>query len=501
MGSAWVDGACHAAFLALLVWAPLPLGSNRPWALGLLAGLLWLLVAVRAAWGCTTAGASQWPRWQQSWVCVALAAAPAGVAAAQLLAGPLPPLEAGALLGTLSAVDTRMFLLRALLCLAAILLVLAGCSSQQRCRQLLMAVVLGGLFQALLAVLLYSSNSRYQFLFHAFQQGQRTTGTFPNPDHLAGFLELSLAAGFGLLLAQFGDRQSAAREWRQALAKAAAFVISSKMLVRMTLVAMVVALVLTRSRMGNAAFFASMLIVGLWVAVASPRLRKPALWVVASMAVIDLVVIGQWVGLDRVVDRITNTVDSTALEAGQEAAFGGGTGERREESLQQRMRVPTLSLPLVEQRPWFGHGGGAYRYAFPQVKADDLLLYWDHAHNDYIELAVDVGLVGLLPLLALALATAWRAARMLRDDRPRLTRGIGVATLTALCCMGLHSLVDFNLQIPANALVFTTLLALAWAVPGRWPDDPQDPDEPRGARRGRHATPRRHEPAGARRSE
>ena len=94
--------------------------------------------------------------------------------------------------------------------------------------------------------------------------------------------------------------------------------------------------------------------------------------------------------------------------------------------------------------------------------------------------------VPVVCLLLLAAASAWRAARMLPDDQPRLTRGIGVAALTALCCMGLHSVVDFNLQIPANALVFTTLLALVWAVPGRWPDDLDD--NPRGARRGRHAT-------------
>lgn len=487
MGTAWVDGACHAGFLALLVWAPLPLGSNRPWALALLAGLLWLLVVVRAAWGASEAGAPQWQGWRRGWACAALAAVPVAVALAQLAVGLQPAAEAGrAALGTLSVHDTGLFLLRALACLAAVLLVLAGVRSQLRARQLLAALLMGGLLQALFAVLLYSSQAQYQFLYFSFHQGQRATGTFPNPDHLAGYLELSLAAGLGLLLSQFGSAQGESRHWRQAVARVADFLVSAKMLVRLTLVVMVVALVLTRSRMGNGAFFAAMLLVGLWVAVVSQRLRRPALWVVASMALVDIVVIGQWVGLERVVDRLGGTAESTVIDAGHGFVFDLDENTRREESLQQRMKVPAASLPLVAERPWFGHGGGSYQYAFPAVKSPDLLMNWNHAHNDYIELAVDVGLVGLLPLLLLAAATAWRAARLLHDDQPRLSRGIGVAALTALICMGLHSLVDFNLQIPANALVFTTLLALVWAVPGRWPDDLDD--NPRGARRGRHAT-------------
>ena len=124
-----------------------------------------------------------------------------------------------------------------------------------------------------------------------------------------------------------------------------------------------------------------------------------------------------------------------------------------------------LSWPLVERRPWFGHGGGTYVLAFPGIKPAGFPHHWDHAHNDFVEIAVDTGLVGLGLLLALALATAWRAGRVLHDAQPRLKRGVGVAALMALFSIGLHSTVDFNLQIPANALTLVVLLALVWAMP------------------------------------
>ena len=53
---------------------------------------------------------------------------------------------------------------------------------------------------------------------------------------------------------------------------------------------------------------------------------------------------------------------------------------------------------------------------------------------------------------------------LLRDDQGGLKRGIGVAGLCALSCLGLHSLVDFGLNIPANAMSFAVLLGLVWVA-------------------------------------
>ena len=140
-------------------------------------------------------------------------------------------------------------------------------------------------------------------------------------------------------------------------------------------------------------------------------------------------------------------------------------GPRREQSLAERLDVPLLSLKLVAQRPWFGHGGGTYATALPSLKREDLVEHWDHAHNDYVQVASDTGLVGLLLWLTAGVASAWRALQLVRDQQAPVNRGLGVAALMACACMGLHSMVDFNLHIPANALTFTVLLATVWALP------------------------------------
>lgn len=477
-------GFVFFGLLAALVWAPLPLGSNRPWAASFLS--LWLF----ALWGALLLGSlwrPQWallwlPRLKRAWLPLALLAGFAAVAALQLL--PWPPALRAALLPlalppesiapglaalpgplTLDVAATQRHLLSSLGYLAAFALVVCTVNTPRRAQWLLGGLVAAGVLQALLAVALYAGGGHYQFFFYEFRQGGRASGSFPNPDHLAGHMELCLAAGLGLMMAQFSAQASsqprhaqAARAW---LLTAFDFILSTKMLLRLMLVIMVIALVMTHSRMGNGAFFLAMLLAGGLVAALSPRLRKPALWLVLSMVVVDVFIIGQWVGLERVVARVSGTVatEEARLEAGLDTVRN-----YREETLEARMEAPKAALGLLEDAPWLGHGAGSFFAAFPPFKTERVYPnYFEHAHNDYAQVGAETGALGLALWLGLGLASALVALLLLRDATPSAARGLGLAATVALLALGLHSLVDFNLQIPANALSFTCLLAGAWA--------------------------------------
>lgn len=386
----------------------------------------------------------------------------AALNALQLLPASGP--EGGAL--SIDVFQTRRYLFTTLVYCGAWVGVLLTVTSPERASKLLATVAGAGVLQASAAVMLYSGDGKYDLWFAAFDQGQRAMGTFVNPDHLAGYMELTLAAGLGWLISQFVDAPHGKRDgWRHIVVAVLGFLMSPKMLLRLLLILPVMALVMTHSRMGNGAFFLTLLLVGAVVAARSERLRKPALWLVASMALVDVFIIGQWVGVDRVMERIKDTAQASVPA---EVPFGRGLGvPPREESLSQRLEVPRLSLQLVEQRPWLGHGGGTYSLAFPPYKLEHLPWHWDHAHNDYVQVASDTGLVGLLLWLTAGVATAWRALQLVSDSQGRVNRGLGVAALMALGCMGLHSMVDFNLHIPANALTFSVLLAAVWALPNQ----------------------------------
>ena len=470
----------RAAFLSLLVaviWAPWPLGSNRPWALAILGAVVWfgvIAALMSHLWpprsdvpfdrsAASAARAKKASHTGRGFLWALPLAALAGFAlllVAQTMPSPLGQFE----LASIDPFQTRRYLFATLTYAGAWLLVLMTVNSSERAATVLGAVAAAGVLQATAAVMLYSSGGSYQLWFADFDQGGRAMGTFVNPDHLAGFMELSLAAGLGWLIAQLGEGRSVKQSgWRHNLVSVLAFVMSPKMLLRLLLILPVMALVMTHSRMGNGAFFLALLLIGVLVAVRSQKLRRPALWLVASMAVVDVFIIGQWVGVDRVMERIK---DTAAVSKQVPVPFGTAQlGPPREQSLAERLDVPLLSLKLVAQRPWFGHGGGTYVTALPPLKREDLVEHWDHAHNDYVQVASDTGLVGLLLWLTAGVASAWRALQLVRDQQAPVNRGLGVAALMACACMGLHSMVDFNLHIPANALTFTVLLAAVWALP------------------------------------
>jgi len=463
----WLNTAALVALVLLLLWAPVPLGSNRPWAVAALALMLWgVLLALwllglglgstpqRSALGQRLAAAA--PLW-------GLALALAAWAALPLL--PVPETGWAAVFHTQDAWATRQFVLKALCYAGAMLLTVLAVAHRGQLLWVLGALVAAGLLQACVSVVAYAGSGRYLLWFHEFNVGSRPSGTFVNPDHLAGFLELSLAAGIGLMLALLGPSSGRAMPWRERLAALAAFVMSPKVLVRLSLVPLVVALVLTRSRMGNGVFFGSLLVVGALLAWRSRQWRRPALWLVGSMLVVDLVVLGQWVGLDAVVKRMQGTAEASSSTI---ASFGisGQVPPPSEESLQQRLYAPLAALPLVAQKPVAGWGGGGFALAFSPQKPEHVHhLWWDNAHNDYVQVAVDVGLVGLALWASMGLCALWRLWPLLADKHPAVDRGVAVAALMALLCLGLHSLVDFNLQIPANALAFSVLLALVAMVP------------------------------------
>lgn len=470
-------------FLLALLFAPLPLASTRPWAVALLA--LWLAGVAAGAALLRALRSGMMPTRSSR-----------GQPAAHSLP-PIAPIATGgwavlALLATYTAWaawqaspwgysadphESRIYALRSagyLAAFAAGLLLLAG--SRRRQAALLGALVAAGVLQALLAIALYSTGKPYELLGFYAEFSRRATGTFPNYDHLAQYMALSLAAGVGLMLSQMGASRPSDRglNWRERLHGLLEFVMSTKMLVRLGLVLMVIALVLTRSRAGNGVFFIAVLLLGVWVMATSAQLRRPAALLVASLLVVDIVVVGQWVGLEKVIQRLEATDLRSAQEEAAAATQAQGDITRlptrpanKEESLEERWRAAGDALALVPQRPWAGHGGGTFYTIFPAVKGPNFAPYrWDHAHNDYVQIAVETGLVGLGLLAGVLLLTAGRALALMRDRAGAHARGVAAGVAMGLLCALLHALVDFNLQINANALVLIVLSALVWSVQG-----------------------------------
>ncbi len=448
----WVFGG----LLALLAWAPLPLGSNRSLPVGLLV-LACVLLLAGCAWAWRHQPALAWQRllsfrwplllllgfaalvWAQTWTLPA-----AWVAALSPEAWRVQEGVAAAGGGTLSldVHQTRIYAALSVAYAACFVVVVMCVRDRQRLDRLAHWVVLMGVGQAVLAIVLYSLKAKY-FVFYTEVQHVTTLGTFVNRNHFAGLMELCLGVGVGLMLARLGNTSESSQNWRERTVKWLNFLLSPKMVLRMLLVVMVIALVLTRSRMGNTGFFASLLVVGALALLLTRRSAPTMVTLIISLVVVDVLVVGTWVGLEKVVERVQTPQFAVDVDF--------------------RADVAEHATHLVRDFPLVGTGGGSFYGSYIRYRSM-LPGYFDHAHHDYLELASDFGLVGLGLLGALVCATFWVSARTLAVRRSSLPRGIAFGVMMAMVAMAIHSTVDFNLQIPSNALLTVVVLAMGWSA-------------------------------------
>jgi O-antigen ligase len=130
-----------------------------------------------------------------------------------------------------------------------------------------------------------------------------------------------------------------------------------------------------------------------------------------------------------------------------------------------RLTITKDSLRMFTKRPMLGWGLGTFPTVYPGYRSFYTNLFVNEAHNDYVQLLVETGLLGFA-------LTLWFLTRLYRQGLPTSRRWEfqwdGAVSLAALLgCTGilLHSFVDFNLQIPANAALFYVLCGLAASRP------------------------------------
>jgi O-antigen ligase len=368
-------------FLVLLFWLPIPLGSNRDWAwllaaaivLGL-AAWMWLLLSRDRVAPSAALLAAKWPLLALAgwlvWGCLQWLPLPVGLTAWLSPASAWPqPVELVAGWSSLSVDPFRSFLswLQSLSLALIFVLALQCANRPRRVRRLVGVLILAGVVQAVYGGFMTLSGIEWSLVApKEFNRGL-ATGTFVNRNHLAGFLVLCTTIGIGYLLGQMRET-AGKREWRQRMRDWARLALGPKMRLRVYLSLMVIALVLTHSRMGNASLFSAMMIAGVLGLFLLRRAPRAMLTLVVSLLIIDIVIVGTWFGVEQVVDRIQTT--GTWSEQGQRYRD------------QDRLDVDNEVLNAWQSFRLLGSGGGTFYTVFPAYRQSDISHYFDHAHND-----------------------------------------------------------------------------------------------------------------------
>jgi len=281
-------------------------------------------------------------------------------------------------------------------------------------------------------------------LWQYFREGgeQVRWGTYANHDHYAGFLEMALPLAVMYPMAVLHRTHS---KWHSSVAPA--FVASAVWALAVLIFA---GIVLSFSRMGFIATLFSLFVMGTLV-LGTVQLRwltgSRRRWSVAVGMVAALVLAGfVFLPPERLIRRFAELVSTDTLTTPGRADLWAET------------------IPLIKAYPVFGCGLDGYETAFSRFKISGVLVTDDFAHNDYLQLLAELGLVGFMIGAALAFSVVRTALRSVVKSAGSEERYWAVACIGALAAIGMHSLADFNLYLPANAILLAWVAGMTAAV-------------------------------------
>jgi len=313
-------------------------------------------------------------------------------------------------------------------------------SSRERLSTLAHFLVIYGLAFALFAIVQHFSwNGRFYWL----RPTEVTTpfGPFANHNHFAGYMELLIPIPIALIITR-------------------AVTTELRVLFGFAAILMGLAAVLSLSRGGIISIAAAVLFL-LVMSLRSARQRGKtaakggfsphASQVAVVIAIAAVITAGIfWIGADPVINRVTQ---------GQRPSGDSP----RETFYSSRGWVWRDTFTMIGANPVLGVGMGAYETAFAIYTKSDGSLRVPQAHNDYLQVVADCGVAGGLIALWFIVLVFRSVAHGARSRDP-LYSGLALGCGAGVFAMLIHSLFDFNLQLPSNALLFLLLSAVAVRV-------------------------------------
>jgi O-antigen ligase len=353
----------------------------------------------------------------------------------------IAPLCALALLGVLQFISsltasryaTRMELQLLFTYLVLIFLMTQCYTRVSHWRGYLWFVMSLGFFVSIFGILQYLTFNGKLYWARVMHYGGIPFGPYVNRNHFAGFAELVIPVALVPLFL--------GKVRRERLFLVALFALVP-----------IVALFLSASRGGIVSFAVQLIILVLLMLVRRIRSRYMFL---GGLVVVTALMMVSWIGVQRVLQRFSN-MQSLEVTAGKRTA----------------MREDTWRLFLAH--PIMGTGMGTFEMEIPPYDSlyDGKVV--NHAHNDYVEELAETGVVG-------GIVCAWflgvvfvTSLRRLSEANGTLGAVLNLTGLIACCGILVHSLVDFNLRIPANALFF--FLSAHLAVVRVEPTSPRAPE-------------------------
>ena len=327
-------------------------------------------------------------------------------------------------------------------------LFVANVIEKERARIVVLFMLLAGIGQALLGF--------YQFLgrvgpgaFVVLGRFVRAYGTFEQPNPYGGYLGLVLPLAWGLLLGT-----GKLGYWRLDIGYSVAI---------LGLATMGTALIMSWSRGAWLGFAAAFVLMNL----AHSR-RAAVLFALICLLAASVLLLGSIQALPQsIMQRITDFLPYLRV-----FDVRGVKLTDANYAVVERMAHWQAAWGMFNDRPWLGVGIGNYEPVYPAYSLPGWTEPLGHAHNYYLNIAAEAGLIGLAAYLVLWGAAFWQAWKIIRMTQG-YWRGVAVGILGVLTHLSVHNLFD-NLHVHNIYLHVAMLLGLLFVI-GQHDAPPQSP--------------------------
>lgn len=335
--------------------------------------------------------------------------------------------------------STILEIIRLFTCVIAFFLTIQLFSRERELLRLVKAMMIIGTFVALTGIFQMIFWNGKLLWIRELRHGGTPFGPYVNRNHFAGLMEMLIPLSTGMLII-FSSPLSLKNGLRFGISefmrheRANAFILSL-----ISVVVMITSLFLSLSRGGITGLSISMLFFGIMLSLRNSTRKKGVL--IALISVIIFLTVG-WFGWDKIIDRFERLKDTDV-------------------SSEMRFHNWQDSLKIVKDFPFTGTGIGTYEHVYPGYKTIHSQVRWEHAHNDYVEGIIEIGIIGL----AIAMYIVFRFYRLILSGlmKRRLieARLLSLGALAGVTGILVHSITDFNLHIGANGLYFSVLMGTA----------------------------------------
>ena len=431
---------------AVLLFLPLPFGADIPWAVFVFEVATFILAALHIAGGLKDAN-SRWPTFLK-----VLLLTFAAITVFQLI--PLPPAvlrvlspRAAALLETLGMKGPRSLtfavtqslgdgVLYAAYAIFAFL-VYRHVGTRKRAEIFTLVLIASAVFQSFYGLAELFGGTQNIFRFQRTYYLGSATGTYINRDHFSGFLEMLLPLALGYLLAKADFfKLKKGLSLREKLVWFGQERLQKTLVFGLLAVIIGLGIVFSHSRTGLIIFVFTIFLMSSVLTIT--KRGRSGIKIVRGIA-IAVIFAAIFIGIGPLIERFT----SQNLTKDDRWMYYGNT------------------LKYVQDFPLLGTGLGTFAAIYPMYETKYNPGLVDHAHNDYLEILAESGILGGGALILFAFGgVVWISSKWVKRRDP-FVRGIVLGALAGVLALLIHSFFDFNLRIPANAAYFVALFAFA----------------------------------------